>query len=175
MAALKSTDRYKGLDFVSNDTTAIVPWRREKIIPISMPILASVWQAIQRATGYRWRSTSFIRRSPSHQKGHSLDLVPDMDPELTESYSGTHRSDPILHSRLELIDALLPLTHIKFSNDADVVIAVESDHLHLQVVKIGSQGPFPTNILRWQTLKPVYADTVERNAKTAHLRSGPVE
>jgi len=68
------------------------------------------------------------------------------------------------------MNALLTLKNHVFSPLCDIAIAVESDHLHLQVVKRGSLGPHPTNVLRWQALKPIYPDTQARNAIATDAR-----
>jgi len=160
------TSRYvqwKGRRILNNDLSAISAWRLKHVVPYTLPILLRAWDLVEDATGYAWRSTSFIRQSFSHKLGHSMDLAPDMTPSLAAVYSGNNGSDPILHSRVKLLKALLRIKDVRIDPTSDLIIAVESDHLHMQVIARGSLGPHPINILRWQALKPVYQDTYPRN------------
>lgn len=155
--------RMGGKLLVNQDPSATVSYIGQ-IVPTSLPVLLRAWDAIEAVTGYKWINTSFLRDSPSHKMGHAIDLVAKMDPELERVYALTHKSDPVLHSRLALMLKLLPLTKMSFSPLCDLVIAVESDHLHVQIVKRGSAGPHPTNIYRWADTKPIYNDTANRNS-----------
>lgn len=134
-------------------------------VETSLPLLDKLWYLIEEATGYDWRNTSFLRESPSHKRGDAIDLVPVMDEDLKAVYAGTHGSDPVLHSRQGLIQLLRKLEPIEISPFCDAIIAIESDHLHVQLVKKDSAGPNPVSIYRWAMAKPVYKDTVSRNKK----------
>lgn len=159
---------------INNQPTAASAEIATYVIPHSLPVLLSAWNAIERATGYAWRCTSYIRHSPSHKYGISIDLAPDMEDDLKRVYAHTHNSDPILHSRPTLLRKLLKLKDVRLSPWCDVIIATESDHLHVQLVPVGRFGPHPVNVVRWQTYKPLYKDTVQRNAITQPLRSGEI-
>lgn len=147
---------------LSNEPDAISPARLERVVPVTLPILLKAWTLIEKATGYKWKCTSFIRHSPSHAKGHSLDLVPDFHPSVKSAYNGSSMSDPIMHSRPELFAALIPFSDVRIDPHYNVVAAIESDHIHLQVIK-GYSYPNAFTVLRWKDFKPVYKDTVYRN------------
>lgn len=147
---------------LSNEPQAIHPTRLREVVPVTLPILLKAWTLIEKATGYKWRCTSFIRHSPSHSKGHSLDLVPDFHPSVKSAYNGSNMSDPIMHSRPELFAALIPFSDVRIDPNYNVVAAIESDHIHLQVIK-GYSYPQAFTVLRWKDFKPVYKDTVFRN------------
>lgn len=150
-----------GYHFLNNDSSAITPYEPTKILSFTVPALLAAWKAIERATGFRWRCTSFIRQSYSHKLGHSLDIVPDMTPQLQELYATSRKSDPILYGRPELFRRLQRLVGTKPPGDYTVVIAVESDHLHVQIQSAAGLPP-GYRIWKWAAPKGCYVDTNER-------------
>lgn len=125
-------------------------------------ILYKAWKMIEAATGFRWLNSSYIRNSPSHSRGQAIDLYPDMDETLKSRYAGTHQSDPVLHSREELYNRLLPLSQRVVSPQLQVIIGIESDHLHVQLLPKGAKGPLPVVIWSWKQPKMCYHDTHAR-------------
>lgn len=118
-----------------------------------LPILVEVWKAVEEVTGIQWYATSYIRNSPSHQFGVSLDITPRF------ASGRDHGSDPVFHRRIVLLRQLQRLASCQFQYD--VIIAVESDHLHLQLLRPGSL-PSPVRIYQWRIPKPLYLDTYAR-------------
>lgn len=126
-----------------------------------LPSLVALWQEIERTTGYRWKSTSYWRKSPSHQWGMSLDIAPDIHPDDADKYAVTNMSDPVLYKRLPLLRALQAVCANYVDPKYDLGIFIEPDHLHLQV--FDKEGALPrTRVIRWKQPKPIYSDTLSR-------------
>jgi len=135
------------------------------------PFIA-VWSDIERVTGHRWRCTSFLRKSPSHDDGNAFDLAPDFSPSAQLLYSASQGSDPVLYKRPQLIRALQLLKLNDYFSDfpgsttghrVGMVIAIEPDHLHVGRVVLGPTNTTPTVILKWRVVKPVYRDSAARS------------
>jgi hypothetical protein len=126
--------------------------------------LIELWRDVELATKYRWKCTSFLRNSPSHEKGHALDIAPDFDVKTEPLYAVSRGSDPVLYKREPLIRALQSLANIDYSPDGSFTmgIFIEPDHLHLQVLQPRSGQRFPTSVIKWRIAKPIYSDTYAR-------------
>jgi len=128
-----------------------------------LPYLTRLWTAIEEATGFKWRCTSWLRDSPSHQYGGALDLAPDWEKPYHQ-YAVHRQSDPVLYKRERLIRQLQAVSS-SFPNDTpyDLAIFIEPDHLHLQVFKLNDSGaPSPIQVFKWGDVKPVYPDSSSR-------------
>jgi hypothetical protein len=151
---------YRGWDIVSQH-----PHINRELIPI--PIL---WQQldhlldaaalVERYTGYKWRITSFLRSSPSHQYGVALDIAPDIHPKDLHRYAVTRMSDPVLYKREPLIRALQNLALNSYPTAYSVGIFIEPDHLHIQLFSPNNVPEY--RIFKWKVPKPIYHDTYER-------------
>lgn len=126
-----------------------------------MPALLKAWQAIEAFTGFRWKSTSYWRRSPSHSKGISLDLAPDIAPQFENQYAVNRGSDPVLYKREALIRSLQHMAAKTSVPGFKVGVFIEPDHLHVQLFSLTDDGP-PIRIVKWKQQKPSYGDTAER-------------
>lgn len=126
-----------------------------------LPMFICLWHDIEQVTGHRWKCTSFIRNSPSHQRGHAFDLAPDLDPKDASGYAVTRRSDPVLYKRAPLIRALNQLVQISYG-PVPLGIFIEPDHLHVQVLNPNSGERYPTSVVAWPIPKPIYPDTLLR-------------
>lgn len=134
------------------------------VTQVFLPQLVEVWKAIEQATGYRWRATSYLRNSPSHKYGVSLDITPNFGFDILP------QSDPVLFRRIPLLTTLIKLAQgPPLLQNYDVIIAVESDHIHIQLFELGSL-PSPNRIVQWRLPKPVYADTITRQTSNLPLQ-----
>lgn len=126
-----------------------------------LPILLNIMNAIEQATGHKWRTTSYVRQSPSHQHGISLDIAPDMTDDAKDMYAAENNSDPVLYKREGLIRPLQSVAH-KFSvPNHDAGIFIEPDHLHLQLFTTpNARGRL--SVVKWGVAKLCYSDTKER-------------
>lgn len=151
-------------DIVSQEPSALVNPNKELVADTYLPAFIILWKAIEDATGHRWKCTSFIRNSPSHKKGHSFDLAPDIAKSDENKYAVTHMSDPVLYKRERMIRQLQTLKNLRISPDFDMGIFIEPDHLHIQVLNPGDGSLAPVNIVKWGQPKPIYKDTMARSA-----------
>lgn len=123
-----------------------------------LPRLVATWNLIEQVTGYKWKATSYIRQSPNHQYGVALDLAPDLAPASELLYSVHSRVNPFLYKRGILVRKLQKVIAITISSrpprPENVIIVVECDHLHLQLMN-GS----PT-LVKWKAIKPIYSNSV---------------
>lgn len=126
-----------------------------------LPAFVKVWQDIERATGYRWKATSYIRDSPSHKLGQAFDLAPDIADSAKQHYAVTNGSDPVLYKRAPLIRALQSMKNNVYG-DFHIGAFLEPDHIHLQVVPVYSGNSAPFFVAKWKIPKPIYGDTYER-------------
>lgn len=145
---------------ISQDPSVISDANRRLSATRFLPAFINAWMAIEKATGYRWKSTSYIRDSPSHSLGHSFDLAPDIAPSASKLYSVNNGSDPVLYKRAPLIRALQTLKDIDYGFHMGAFI--EPDHIHLQVVPPNSGNAAPFFVAKWKVPKPIYSDTFER-------------
>lgn len=127
-----------------------------------LPVLVSVINAIEMITGHKWRVTSYVRMSPSHQHGISVDVAPDISEKDENKYAVARSSDPVLYKRETLIRQLQQVC-AKFSPPGyDVGIFMEPDHLHLQVFEKGwERGQL--KLFKWGQVKLCYSDSAERS------------
>lgn len=125
-----------------------------------LPAFIAIQHDIEQVTGYRWRNTSYIRISPNHQTGHAFDLAPEFDSESLPHYAVSRGSDPVLYLRPALYRAL---SRLKFKRYGPFTIGIfiESDHLHLQILKY--TPPFGVQVVKWGAVKPLYADSIKRS------------
>lgn len=129
-----------------------------------LPWLISTWQIIEKATGIQWRCTSYVRDSPNHNTGYSIDLAPDINPSAKKLYAVYRFSDPVLYKRERLIRQLqsaIPALNKLMSQNGnyDVGIFIEADHLHVMLIAKTSKGCVLT---KWGMVKPSYSDTLTR-------------
>jgi hypothetical protein len=126
-----------------------------------LPVLVKVWKDVERITGYRWKATSYWRRSPSHQHGVSLDIAPDIAPSSEKYYAVSRMSDPVLYKRTKLIRSLQALARSESYAPFSVGLFVEPDHIHIQL--IDPQGAPRVKVLKWKLVKPSYRDSATRS------------
>lgn len=128
-----------------------------------LPELVHIWKAIEKATGYRWRSTSYWRMSPSHSRGISLDIAPDIAAADVDKYAVTYGSDPVLYKRERLLRDLQEVcaSYTSLNDEYSIGIFVEPDHLHMQVFS-SSELTTPARLYKWKVAKQDYADTDKR-------------
>lgn len=157
---LFSIGQYK---FLSQHPNVLSEHHRSFVVPAFLPQFLQIWHDIEKVTGYRWRMTSYLRQSPSHRRGHAIDLAPWIAPEARSYYAVYNNSDPVLYKRAPLIRALQQLKNIDYSKNRfnDMGIFIEPDHLHIQVLAPNFQGN-PTSVVKWGIPKPVYHDTYQR-------------
>lgn len=126
-----------------------------------LPVLLKLTSAIELATGYGWKVTSFVRQSPSHQFGVSLDIAPDLSASSFPSYSVAYGSDPVLYKRETLIRALQEVAARWVYPENDLGIFIEPDHLHLQIFANGGASG-TIRVIKWKQVKNCYRDSSER-------------
>lgn len=131
------------------------------------PMLDKLAQLIADKTGVDWQPTSYIRDSPTHKTGDALDVAPTFRNQANhDSHAVTQGSDPLLYSRWAVLGPLmqLALDSYAFLGEYAAVVAVENDHLHLQIVKPGrgaTKGrivPFPYP----KDMRERYPDSLQR-------------
>lgn len=149
---------------VSQKPDVITPGDRLASVEKYLPAFISVWQAIEEATGHKWKNTSYIRDSPSHRLGQAFDLAPDIAPSSEKHYAVYKKSDPVLYKRQTLIEQLRSTCELDFpgSDEFSIGIFIEPDHLHLQALQKGGGEKYPVSTITWPVPKPVYGDTYER-------------
>lgn len=147
--------------FVNQDPTIISVDDRVRLARTTLPCFVMLWSDIEASTGYRWRNTSLVRDSPSHRKGHSMDLAPDIAEKDKHLYAVNNNSDPVLWKRLPLIKDLTTLRNNQYAGPHDFGIFIESDHLHIQILE-KDKKQFPISIVKWGEVKPVYSDSISR-------------
>ena len=124
--------------------------------------LLTVVGMIEQATGHQWDITSYIRNSPSHKFGISIDVSPSFTPAARSQYAAFRRSDPVLYKRTPLIRSLQSLAAMMSPPGLhDVGVFIECDHLHIQLFRMEAQKP-RIRIVKWKAPKPLYSDTHER-------------
>lgn len=127
-----------------------------------LPQFLRFWQDLERASGFRWKCTSYLRDSPTHIKGQAMDFAPDWDQRDAHLYSANQGSDPVLYKRQWLFQVLRSMRYNDYGGNRNQLgIFIEPDHLHVQVLK-PTPGNFPTSVIKWQVPKPVYPDTYRR-------------
>jgi hypothetical protein len=155
---------------INQHPTVMSPHERKAVYKAYLPILKDVWRRIEADTGFRWKATSYLRRSPSHHKGIALDVAPDISPRSRKYYAVYRRSDPVLYKREELMRRLQSTVHSLPRYKYSVGLFMEPDHIHIGL--FNHDGRFPANRLyKWGTPKPIYGDTYDR--MTLPLLTGP--
>lgn len=99
-------------------------------------ILLRAADELDKGTGVPLTVTSFIRDSPGHVGGDSLDVAPSFTSrEFASRYSVSRRSDPVLHLRAGYVNDLVVacLERRRWLGPFAVLVALENDHLHIQV------------------------------------------
>lgn len=138
-----------------------------KVAHVTLPILLRVMDRLERITGYRWRITSFLRDSPSHRRGVSIDFSPDISESDLHKYGPFQNppSDPVLYKRTKLVRALQRLCRDPVLNReyADIGIYIEPDHLHVQLFSPESNKKNRVRLMKWRLIKPVYTDSARRS------------
>lgn len=119
---------------------------------------------IERACGYAWRETAFIKDSPSHYNGSALDLAPLISSESIPYYSFSKRSDPILHKRPVLRRKLRRVKNqFPSSFPFDVGVFIETDHLHVQLFRrTDSRTTASYRLYSWGRPVDFYEDSANR-------------
>lgn len=125
-----------------------------------LPILLRLVTAIEEATGYKWRVTSYVRDSPSHKTACALDIAPDISPKSKKYYAVFNNSDPVLYKRLPLIRALQVVAERYDPTPYSAGIFIEPDHLHVQLFT--SEGAHVIRVIQWKQAKDIYPDTATR-------------
>jgi len=125
-----------------------------------LPELIRAWRNVEKVTGYRWRSTSYWRFSPSHKNGYALDIAPDIGPNSYHLYAANRGSDPVLYKREKLIRDLQQLNNLGETSPFNIGIYIEPDHLHMHVLQ--KEVPQVYRIFKWKVPKPVYKDSNSR-------------
>lgn len=148
---------------LSQDPHVLSDSVRADVVLFFFPQFIQIWHDIEKVTGYRWRMTSYLRQSPSHKRGHAIDLAPWIAPSARKHYAVYQNSDPVLYKRQPLITALQRLKNKDYSGNRfnDMGIFVEPDHLHIQVLAYNPQQA-RTSVVKWGIPKPVYHDTYQR-------------
>ena len=154
-------------EIVSQQPGILPKMQRDRAVELYLPQFLFLSRDIQSATGYRWKNTSYIRKSPSHQLGQAFDLAPDIAKSSESHYAVYQQSDPVLYKREALVKKLQTLRDRWYSpNHSNTMgIFIEPDHLHLQVMAVGKGERYPTSVIKWQVAKAVYGDTIERMAR----------
>lgn len=141
----------------------------------SLPILAYVLRKMESISHHAWDVSSWLRASPSHQYGYSWDIIPSIAESAKNKYAVTRMSDPVLYKREKLIRQLQRFAKSVSPSDLGLppsymrthalILAVESDHIHVQLVKRGPniKSPYFTTVLKWGIPKPAYSDTLTRS------------
>lgn len=153
--------RYGAYEVVSQNPNIAKPNEKFYAEKYYLPELLRAWKHIEQVTGYRWKSTSYWRDSPSHKRGVSLDIAPDISPASEKFYAVTNGSDPVLYKRLRLLRALQQAARTFPIGPFQLGVFIEPDHLHIQVLKRG-EGDLGMRIIKWKVPKAVYGDTYER-------------
>lgn len=146
---------------LSQNPAILNPPARAKVVPLFLPQFMNLWHDIEKATGHRWKCTSYLRDSPSHSKGHAFDLAPDIAPSARGQYAVYNGSDPVLYKRAPLVASLQTLKNKRYAKNNTIGIFLEPDHLHVQILSnLGTTSP--TSVVKWGVPKPVYGDTLTR-------------
>jgi hypothetical protein len=101
-------------------------------------VLDHIAQRVADSTGMLWDETSWIRPSPGHENGDSLDIAPRfLSQQVADKYARAKMSDPVLFKREALLRRLMALAigrdPVLERHHVLAVIAVENDHLHIQL------------------------------------------
>lgn len=116
-------------------------------------LLHYVAQMITNNTGVEWQETAWIKESPGHVDGSSMDIAPRLYVIGHEAnYSGAKGSDPVLFQRPYLLRKLMGLGMGRDPRLAAkhmvALVAVENDHIHIQLLT-------PHNKHDWGRIVPV--------------------
>ena len=165
---LRPTFKVGSYMFINQDASTISRGDAMQLLKEHLPAFLKFWSSLEHVTGFRWKCTSLIRDSISHHVGQAMDLAPDFSLKGAPQYSGNRDSDPVLYKREGLIRDLQQLTTTKFTVRPDTYLGIyiESDHLHIQIMKRDpgmAEGPIVNRILKWGKMKPVYSDTEARS------------
>lgn len=157
-------------EIISQHPLALKGSDRNDVVSSWLPIFMYVWREIERVTSHRWKCTSYIRNSPSHSLGQSMDLAPDIAPSAMSNYGVYRQSDPVLYKRVPLIRALQSLNFDPHTDEyliegipsyVGIGLFIESDHIHMQILsKDESAQRF--SVVKWGIAKPLYSDTYQR-------------
>jgi len=159
MVKLISKQTIYGRTIINQLPSALVD---HSVVPVYLPKLLSLMTAVERATGYLWHVTSYVRDSPSHKRGYALDIAPDISPEEKRYYAVYNGSDPVLYKRSRLVRQLQILAHRVYDQDYDVGIFIEPDHLHMQLFTPESSRP-QFKLVKWKLIKADYLDSAARS------------
>lgn len=150
-------------EIISQDPSAVS--NDDQIVSATqfLPAFLRYWAALERVTGYRWKCTSYLRQSPSHSRGHSFDLAPDIALGAQKHYAVYNGSDPVLYKRGILLRKLQSMKNLRFIEDPYFLgVFVEPDHLHVQVLMKEPGQVESTKLYKYKQLKAVYSDTASR-------------
>lgn len=137
-------------------------------------LLDTVAAVAKKYSGVEWVETSWIRDSQGHRDGDSLDIAPAMrDARRTGLYSVARRSDPVLHMRPLIMGMALTASSVRwpFLGQLAALMALENDHLHLQIV-IPKQATDACRIIAFQFGKDMtqrYPDSLARQHAAARM------
>lgn len=148
-------------EVLSQDPDIMRPDDRSRAFDAYFPSLMQAWTDVERATGHRWKCTSYLRRSYTHQFGLSMDIAPDISEASYSAYAVHNNSDPVLHKRERLLRQLQSMASYPRSY-YPVGLFVENDHIHMQVFPSDTY-PHPSySVMKWGTVKPCYPDSATR-------------
>lgn len=148
----------------SQDPTAVSPADQEFSLRVLLPGFNRLWDYIEDETGHAWHATSFWRDSPSHSRGHAIDLAPDIADHSKDHYAVFRGSDPVLYKRTALVRALQRVCRrpCPLPEGMDLGIFIEPDHLHVQATAAPPAAVGRIYLAKWKVAKPAYADTLQR-------------
>lgn len=160
MNTFRQTWTIDGREIVNQDISAISAADLAYVKSEYLPILIKVWKIVEAHTGFRWKSTSYIRESPSHKIGVALDIAPDISPASKHLYAVENLSDPVLYKREPLMRLLQSAVKRIPIFKYDVGLFVEPDHIHIGL--FAREGQPSNRLFKWGTYKPIYPDSAER-------------
>lgn len=153
---------YKGILIPSQDPHVATRAHREIAEHDWLPELVKMMLLVEAETGYRWHATSYWRKSPSHHKGCSLDIAPDIANSSKKYYAVYNNSDPVLYKRTRLIRDLQRAVKHWHSTEYSLGVYIESDHLHMQVFP-HTDAKGRARLFKWGLPKHNYPDTMMRS------------
>lgn len=127
-----------------------------------LPVLLEIMKMVEFETGYAWMVTSYLRQSPSHSRGVSLDIAPDIAESSKKYYAVYRGSDPVLYKREKLIRDLQRVASRFYSTKVSANIFIEPDHLHIQLSPFDEFGGH-CHVTKWGIAKSCYSDTSDRS------------
>jgi hypothetical protein len=151
-----------GVTIINQNPHISKPSHRQHAEHFWLPVLLAMRNLIIQETGYDWHVTSYWRDSPSHHKGCSIDIAPDIANKAKHLYAVYRGSDPILYKRKLLIRDLQRAVKRFYNPNFSIGVYIESDHLHMQVYPF-ADAMGRGRLYKWGLPKTTYKDTFERS------------